>query len=151
MRFDPFWTEVKSAFKRHEKRMASNPAQPSIFTLPPSDQFLHACTAADVRRKLELQQPEHLEGLRAVFLLSGTRKQLITWGSQLGCYGCYWNRCIFLCAHPVEIGRFNLDTLKAFYLKDVLIHEIGHHVDRDRRVDHKTQEGYACWFAQEHG
>jgi hypothetical protein len=151
VRFDPFWQEARAAFKRFDARIPRHPARPSVFSLAPAQGFLHACKRTDVLRKLDSQDPRHLEDLRGIFLLSGTRKQLTTWHSRLGCYGSYWNRCIFLHAHPVELGHFNLDTLKDFYLTDVLVHEIGHHVDRERRVDHHTEEAFANWFAQEHG
>lgn len=49
--------------------------------------------------------------------------------------------------------HFNEDCLKTFYLGNVLIHEIGHHVDR-HNFDRKTydeEERYAEWFAREYG
>ena len=42
-------------------------------------------------------------------------------------------------------------ALRRFYLLDVLLHELGHHVGRldDRHKDRKTAERFADWFALE--
>ena len=40
---------------------------------------------------------------------------------------------------------FDQSSLRQFYLYDVLLHEVGHHVDRDGRAD--NAERYANWFA----
>ena len=89
-----------------------------------------------------------LQDLRAVFLLAGTRKQERCWRSQLACYGVYSHGCVFLCAHPFDIGSHNLDSLRDFYLDDVLVHEVAHHVDRRRLADYKAKEAYAHAFVQ---
>lgn len=48
--------------------------------------------------------------------------------------------------------RFNLASLKRFYLRDVLVHELGHHVDRgNTHKSHAQAERYAEWFASEYG
>jgi hypothetical protein len=47
--------------------------------------------------------------------------------------------------------EFDRSSLKRFYLFDVLLHELGHHVDK--RVwsrDTESAERYAEWFAQEY-
>ncbi len=41
-------------------------------------------------------------------------------------------------------------SLRNFFLKDVLMHEIGHHADQSRRAQ-KKREGFAEWFALEYG
>jgi len=50
------------------------------------------------------------------------------------------------------VVEFNEQSLKTFYLRDVLIHEIGHHVDwlRRHRWSEVTEE-FANWFAGEYG
>jgi hypothetical protein len=46
---------------------------------------------------------------------------------------------------------FDESSIRKFYLFDVLLHEIGHHVDRrSRRRDTTSAERYAEWFAQEY-
>lgn len=49
--------------------------------------------------------------------------------------------------------RFDEVSLKRFYLRDVLLHELGHHVDAEnfRSKSHKKAEGFAEWFASEYG
>ena len=47
------------------------------------------------------------------------------------------------------IVEFNEQSLKTFYLRDVLIHEIGHHVDWIHRQ--RCTEEFAEWFATEYG
>lgn len=47
--------------------------------------------------------------------------------------------------------RFDRRSLKKLYLQDVLIHEIGHHVDRANLGHPKENEAYARWFATEFG
>lgn len=48
---------------------------------------------------------------------------------------------------------YSRDAIRRFYLRDVLLHELGHHVDAHRSLTktHKKSEGYADWFAQEFG
>ena len=52
-------------------------------------------------------------------------------------------------------GTFNSDeeSLKRFYLQDVLMHELGHHVDSPNFISKsdKKAEGFAEWFASEYG
>jgi hypothetical protein len=41
--------------------------------------------------------------------------------------------------------QFDSSSLRRFYLYDVLLHEVGHHVDRDHMSE--NAERYASWFA----
>jgi hypothetical protein len=51
-----------------------------------------------------------------------------------------------------SVCRFDLDSLRRFYLYDVLIHEVGHHVDRfSRGKPYARGERFAEWFVREHG
>lgn len=50
-----------------------------------------------------------------------------------------------------QTGHFSEESLRKFYLSDVLIHEVGHHADRHnlaRRTD--DREGYAEWFVRDY-
>lgn len=49
--------------------------------------------------------------------------------------------------------RFDEESLRRFYQRDVLLHELGHHVDAAnfRSKSDKKAEGFADWFASEHG
>jgi len=47
--------------------------------------------------------------------------------------------------------EFDRSSLRRFYLYDVFLHELGHHVDRRRwKRDTESAERYAEWFAQEY-
>lgn len=62
----------------------------------------------------------------------------------------YWNACVFLCAHQFHLPYgYTLDHLKRFYVEDVLVHEVAHHIDRERIVDTKAKEAFAHAFVQE--
>jgi hypothetical protein len=51
------------------------------------------------------------------------------------------------------VCRFTEESLRLFYLADVLIHEVGHHVDRLHLFRKPAREGeaFAHWFVREHG
>ena len=57
---------------------------------------------------------------------------------------------------PAESGCkvvFDHSSLRTYYLREVLMHELGHHVDR-KNFANKTNrriEGFADWFATEYG
>jgi len=148
--YDPFFAEVRAAYKRFDSRLPSHPAFPRIVALPPlAPDFIHPCKRPDLERRLRQMPLEHLEELRAVFLLAGTRKQERSWRSSLGCYGMYWRACVFLCAQPFDSVWRYIDDLRDYYLDDVLVHEVAHHVDRFRAADHNTKEGFAHAFVQQ--
>jgi hypothetical protein len=148
--YDPFIAEARSAYKRFDERLPSVPKFPRIIVLPPvSSDFIHPVNRAEVKNRLERMPFEHIAGLRAVFLLAGTRKQQRSWASSLGCYGIYSRACVFLCAHLFELGRHNCDSIRDFYLDDVLVHEIAHHIDRHRHVAYDTKENFAHAFVQQ--
>lgn len=151
--YDPFFLEAKSALKRFGQRLPAEPTTPRVLVIPPLEDFIHPCRPAEVKARLLLMPEELIEGLRAVFLLGGTRKQQQCWRSNLACYGIYMHMqsCIFLCAHPYQLGTFNLDTLRDFYLDEVLVHEVGHHVDRRRRAARGDKEAFAHAFVERHG
>lgn len=47
--------------------------------------------------------------------------------------------------------RFSETSLRLFYLYDVLLHEVGHHVERSVRPwPSRASERYATWYAQYH-
>jgi hypothetical protein len=149
--YDPFFAEARAALKRFDGRISCVPAFPHIIVLRPQVlDFIHACRRAEVKVYLERMPAVSRKGLRAVFLLAGTRKQEKSWSSSLGCYGMYWNSCVFLCAHPFHLrSGYTLDHLRQFYLDDVLVHEVAHHMDRERIADQKAKEAFAHAFVQQ--
>ena len=156
--YDPFLAEARAAYKRLEGRLSRRPAFPQIFVLPLfSPDFHQPCGSDAVERALARMPPEDLVGLRAVFLLGGNRRQRRPWQKSLGCYGLHWQGCIFLCAHHTAAhgegdggGGFSADDLRRFYLDEVLVHEVAHHVDGLRAADNNPATGGAVHaFVQE--
>ncbi len=146
--YEPWWLEIQAVFKRFDGRIAKRPAFPKIIELKALEGFIRPCSAGEVEDQLLRCPAEFLKGLRAVFILSGTVKQLKSWGRSTTFFGHYWNDCVFLHAYP--FGRADLDSLRRFYLRNVLIHEIGHHVDSNN-VTREARERFAERFVKEHG
>jgi len=47
--------------------------------------------------------------------------------------------------------RFTEPALRQFYLTEVLLHEVGHHVMRDgAQRNRQAEERFANWFARNH-
>jgi hypothetical protein len=146
--YEPWWLEIQAVFKRFDGKIAKRPAFPKIVELKALEGFIHPCSAREVEAQMMSCPPEFLKDLRAVFILSGTVKQLKSWGKMTAVYGHYWNDCVFLHAYP--FGRSDLNRLRRLYLRRVLIHEIGHHVDT-HNVTREARERFAKRFAKEHG
>jgi len=146
--FDPAWAEVQAVYKRFDHRISRNPNFPKIIALPTMEGFLRCCSPEQVETKLRQISPEFIEGLRAVFILGGTQKQLKSWGSGVTTYGHYWRSCVFLHACPAGSGRYSLTESRTFFISDVLVHEIGHHVDK-RHTTTKERERFAEAFAKQ--
>ncbi|MFN7140926.1 MAG: hypothetical protein ACK4UN_16460, partial [Limisphaerales bacterium] len=145
--YEPWWLEVQAVFKRFDQKIAKNPSFPKIIEFDPIEGFIRPCTAKQVENQLRMIPAEYLEELRAVFILPGTRKQLKS--NSFHFDGRYWRCCVFLHAYPVAY-RPCLDWLRRFYIRDVLVHEIGHHVDIWNK-DQKDRERFADLFAKQHG
>jgi len=146
--YDPFFAEAATAYKRFDGRLSKSPSFPRIISLGPAAEFIHPCSQNQVADRLSQMLPAHVAGLRAVFLLAGRRKQERSWDSKIACYGFYWRSCVFLCAHPFNLGRHNLDSIRD-YLDDVLVHEIAHHVDRQRHAAYDKKESFAHCFVEQ--
>ena len=146
--YEPWSLEVQAVFKRFDRKIAKRPAFPKIIELPRFSGFVRPCSVAEAEAQLLNTPPEFLRELRAVFILSGTKKQLRSWGQGATYYGHYWRRCVFL--HPCPFGRFELVSMQRFYIRDVLMHEIGHHIDR-WNVGYEARERFANEFARTYG
>jgi hypothetical protein len=146
--YEPWGLEVQAVFKRFDGKIARRPAFPKIIELPTMAGFIPPCSAGEVKAQLASCPVEFVKGLRAIFILSGTTKQLKSWGRATTFYGHYWSSCVFLHAYP--FGRSELISLRRFYLRDVLMHEIGHHLDT-RNQTRKDKERFADQFAARHG
>lgn len=146
--YEPWWLEIQAIYKRFDNKIAKRPVFPKIIELPPLDGFVKPCTAREIETQLSRCPGEFVKGLRAIFILSGTKKQLKSWGQATTFSGHYWMNCIFL--HPYPHGRENLNWARRYYLRDVLMHEIGHHVDTWNET-HELREKFAEDFARKHG
>lgn len=146
--YKPWWLEIQAVYKRFDGKIAKRPAFPKIIEIKALEGFIRPCSAREVEDQLLRCSPEYLKDLRAVFILSGTVKQLKSWGKATTYCGHYWRECVFLHAYP--FGRSDLDWLRRFYLRDVLIHEIGHHLDTHNETREK-RERFANEFARKNG
>ena len=133
------------AFKRFDSRIAKKPRFPKVIELQPLEGFVRPCTAGEVEAKLMKFPAELLNELRAVVILSGTKKQLRS-GSQSNFFGHYWNCFIFLHAYP-SARNTDLEWLRRFYINDVLVHEIAHHIDMHNTTQ-KDRERFAEHFVR---
>jgi hypothetical protein len=149
-----------------------------IYTRSIHEEFLLPATAEDVREILSKIPLEFLSGLDGVFLLGGSSKQakalkLFHYGSySRGSVYLHPFPKVLLVQHftkPLDPARaqeyenagaeihhvdgayevrFSESSLRQFYLFDVLLHEIGHHIDA--RVFSRPSadaERFAKWFA----
>jgi hypothetical protein len=144
--YEPWWLEIQAVFKRFDSRIAKRPPFPKIIEFAPLEGFIRPCSAKEVEAQLLSCSPDFLKGLRAVFILPGTTKQLKRGSPDF--YGHYWNACVFLHAYP--FGRAELNSLRRFYLRNVLMHELGHHVDT-RNSTKKDREKFAEAFVRKNG
>jgi len=150
--YNPWIMEARAALKRYDAKMPERPKFPRIIEIRPQIcDFIYPCTALQVEYRLKKMRADDLHGLRAVFLLAGTRKQQTSWRSGFSYWGVYGWSCVFLCAYPFDLAsRWNLDSLRDFYLEDVLVHEVAHHIDRRPGESRKKREGFANSFAERH-
>jgi hypothetical protein len=143
---------------------------------PPGDGFVHPVTIDEVRRRLELLPLTCIRDLEFVHLSRMSRKRAIfpcygmQWGPTVYLYPIEESLVESFIRPPtpqqrIEAGMFGgvwyqdgalwrlkwtPQTIKDFYLNNVLIHEVGHVNDR-RNKSFKARERYANWFAIEHG
>lgn len=149
-----------------------------IFAARLSDSFVLPCSATDVSAALRAIPEEYLTGLARIVLLGGNAKQKKARQLRFGTYdfpNIYLHPIpesrlqMIWCRPPkpstshqyTKFGAkfsqdgsrvklvFSLKSLQLFYLYDVLLHEIGHHVEsRDGRKSPAESERYAQWFAE---
>jgi hypothetical protein len=146
-----------------------------IFDRKLNSGFLRPCSVEDVVATLDKVPNEFLVGLEGVWLMGGTEAQRNTKKFIYGMYSLsriflfpfaesrlelHWKSApkpnvardytrfgatISATKGSGAVLRFDLESLRLFFLYDVLLHEIGHHVDRDHRAE--NAERYATWFA----
>jgi hypothetical protein len=139
--------------------------------------YLHPVTEQDVRERLSVLPQQYLQNLEVVQFSRMSRKRQtfpcygMQWGNavylypieeslvelysrppkpaqriEAGMYGAKWQ--------PSAGGQWTLtwtpESLKDFYLNNVLIHEIGH-LNDPRNTSYRERERFANWFAIEYG
>ncbi|MEW4452688.1 hypothetical protein AB1L30_08435 [Bremerella sp. JC817] len=143
----------------------------------PGEGFRHVLTEEEIRARLNELPSWMIEGLEVVQLSRLTRKKLsfpcygMQWGAAIYLYPMDESLIEYF-PHPprpeqlVEANMFGAnweedadgywrlewteETIKDFYLNNVLVHELGHLLDT-RNNSYVARERYAEWFAIEYG
>lgn len=142
----------------------------------PGDGYRHVVTEDDIRERLSALPESALLPLDVVQLSRMTRKKQsfpcygMQWGSTLYLYPIEESLIEYF-PQPPRPAQFNEarqfggqweqdgtewqlvwteDSIRDFYLNNILIHELGHLLD-DRNTSYTDRERYAEWFAIEHG
>ena len=163
------WHEPQSdnQSKQSATRFVIQPAGPN---------FVHAVTVDEVRERLLLLPRHIVEKVEVIQLSRMTRKRQVfpcygmQWGASVYLYPIEESLVETYIRPPtpqqqIEARMFGgvwsaangewtltwtRETLKDFYLNNVLIHEIGHVLDT-RNTRAEDRERYANWFAIEYG
>ena len=143
---------------------------------PAGSGYRHVVTEAEIRERLEQLPAELLHPLEVVQLSRMTRKKKMypcygmQWGSALYLYPIEQSLIEYFSRPPkpnqrIEAKmfggvwsqqgrlwelRWTEQSIRDFYLNNVLIHELGHLLD-DRNRSYVDRERYAEWFAIHHG
>ena len=163
----------------HEPTSAENPASTGLLKVVSQSAgsgYLHPVTADDVRERVRQLPAEFQTKLEVVQFSRMTRKRRLfpcyglQWGSAVYLYPIEASLEELYVRAPrpaqriesemyggrwVQDGRlwrliWTKDTIRDFYLNNVLIHEIGH-INDDRNTSFRKRERFADWFAIEHG
>lgn len=143
---------------------------------PPGKEYIHPVTIDEVRARIEMLPRRFTRGLEVVQFSRMTRKRGLfpyygmQWGVAVYLYPIEESLVETYARTPtpqqeiearmyggnwVQEGNawrleWTAETIKDFYLNNVLIHEIGH-VHDDRNTSFEARERYANWFATEYG
>lgn len=184
--YDPFYIKYKNNFRNNSKKHLIGKHEILFQEFPTAKGFRHVLTEQDVVRHLTNIPNIYLHNLTGVVLMGGTPKQhsksMFTFGiysprirtiflfafpedsrlyykkrlspafaSDYTQHGATWQK------HKAKwVLQFSSEGLYSFYLKDVLTHELGHHVDYitglyRSRNGIKGEEYFAEWFARIYG
>ncbi len=143
----------------------------------PGKGYRHVVTEEEVRQRLSLLPVSFTAPLEVVQLSKVTRKKQsfpcygMQWGSAIYLYPIeeglveyfarpphpsQWNEARMFGGRWVQDGptgwrlEWTEETIKDFYLNNILIHELGHLLD-DRNNGYVDRERYAEWFAIRYG
>jgi hypothetical protein len=159
----------------HEPQYDGRPYQ--LIAQPAGEGFRHVVTPQEIHDRLAALPRHFLKGLEVVQLSQMTRKKQrfpcygMQWGSSLYLYPIEENLVEWYSAPPkpgqlaeakMYGGRWEREaggmwklvwteeSIRDFYLNNILIHELGHLLD-DRNTRSVDRERYAEWFALEYG
>lgn len=148
-----------------------------IIVQSPGEGYRHVVTPEEIRERLS-RLPQHFtKDLEVVQLSRITRKKQsfpcygMQWGATLYLYPLEESleECFYTPPRPAVINEANMfggrwdrpdhqtwrltwtqETIRDFYLNNILIHELGHLLD-DRNTSYIDRERYAEWFAIQYG
>jgi hypothetical protein len=180
--YDPQQEEISRVIEKYYDEYM-NVDEPIFRQMRLHDAFIMPVTLSEIQSVFQTIPKKFTDGLSAVFLLGGAKKQEKSWSTFT--YGRYGGNIIYLHPYPKKylvreytsppkphilmeykragastteksgkfIVEFTLGALRQFYLRDVLMHEIGHHVDRANfgKKSRRREESFAEWFATEYG
>lgn len=148
-----------------------------IVAQPPGPGYRHVVTAREIRARLSQLPAQFIHGLEVVQLSRMTRKKQtfpcygMQWGSSLYLYPLEESliETFYQPPRPAIVNEIKMyggrwvheppsawklvwttETVKDFYLNNILIHELGHLLD-DRNASYAARERYAEWFAIRYG
>jgi hypothetical protein len=148
-----------------------------VIVQPAGAGYRHILTPEDVRQRLSLLPASFTAGLDVVQMSSMTTKKRsfpcygMQWGTAIYLYPVEESLIEVFNYPPLpnllnevkmyggqwehdDPGPWNLvwseETIRDFYLNNILIHELGHLLDR-RNTSYVDRERYAEWFATEYG
>ncbi len=150
--------------------------EPSLHAQPAGTGYVHAVTVTEIRDRLALLPADFVQRVEVIQLSQMTRKRALfprygmQWGPNIYLYPIEESLVERYLRPPTPQQRIEAqmyggrwdsvdgewhlvwtpETLRDFYLNNVLIHEIGHVLD-DRNTNAHKREQYANWFATEYG
>lgn len=180
--FHPWHSLIDAKMKHWGRFVEQEANLPFISVEQSAPGFVIPCNETDIREFLSKVPSEFLKGLKAIIVMGGSRKidkvnKKYCYGTYCnnwiflaalpqkwmvsmwdkGIAPNYLNRYKHAGARIEEIKGgmqvvFDESSLKRFYLQDVLMHEIGHHIDIDlESSSFRKRENFAKWFATEYG
>lgn len=140
---------------------------------PAGKGYVHVLNEADIRFRLAELPPHLLNHVSCIVLPRMTRKRKL-----FNIYGMQWAESIYLYPMPVDLRvgdshallpahvaearqfdaeveegpviQWTPETIRHYYLENILIHELGHTLDQ-RNTSDKDREAYAEAFARKWG
>ena len=148
-----------------------------IVCQPPGEGYIHPVTPDEIRERLAQLSKGTLDDLEVVQLSRMTRKKRsfpcygMQWGASLYLYPIETSLIEFYASPPrpaqlIEARMYGArwvqegdqawqlvwteESIRDFYLNNILIHELGHLLDQRNR-SYTDRERFAEWFSIEHG